>query len=96
MRQTMTAILALGLLAISGETLAQSDEGAAEADATATTQSTGSAQSAGKPWWEQEEETHLRGYIGGLLGAGFGVNGQLDTAVANPPPVTANQPEALK
>ena len=79
MRQTMMAILALGLLAISGEALAQSNEDAAEAEASATAESADSAQSQGKPWWEEEEEYHVKGYIGGLLGAGFGVNGQIDT-----------------
>jgi hypothetical protein len=75
------AILALGLLAMTGEALAQSNEGAAQADASATTKSSGSADSEVTPWWEEEEETHLRGYIGGILGAGFGVSGQLDTGL---------------
>ena len=79
MRQTMMAILALGLLAISGEALAQSNEDAAEAEASETAESADSGQSEAKPWWEEEEEYHVKGYIGGILGAGFGVNGQIDT-----------------
>lgn len=69
MRQMFIAILALGLLAIGGEAQAQSTEEAATTEAPAEE----------KAWYEEEESSEVRGYIGGLLGAGFGVNGQIDT-----------------
>jgi hypothetical protein len=77
MRQMFIAILALGLLAWVGTAQAQETEGAAEAEAVEGE----TAESSKQPvWWEEEEETsEVRGYIGGLLAAGFGVNGQSDT-----------------
>jgi len=69
MRPPRVAILALFLLATSGEARAQSS---AE-----TTQ--GEAPAKEGAWWEEEESSKVRGYIGGIVGAGVGVNGQLDT-----------------
>ncbi len=69
MRQTFIAILALGLLVSAGEARADSHEEAVTAEAPAQE----------KAWYEEEESSKVRGFIGGLLGAGFGVNGQLDT-----------------
>ena len=78
MRQMFIAILALGLLARVGEAHAQEAEGAVEGESTAETGTTESSDQT--VWWEEEEETsETRGYIGGLLGVGFGVNGQADT-----------------
>ena len=81
MRQMFIAILALGLLAWVGNAKAQETAGATETEATA--EADASPQSTEeKPWWEEEEESDgVRGYIGGLLAAGFGVNGQIDTGV---------------
>lgn len=71
MRQMFIAILALGLLLGAGEARADSHEGAAMTEAPAEE----------KAWYEEEESSEVRGYIGGLLGAGFGLNGQVDTGV---------------
>jgi hypothetical protein len=62
-------ILAFGLLVAAGEARADSHEGAATTEAPAEE----------KAWYEEEESSGVRGYVGGLLGMGFGVNGQLDT-----------------
>lgn len=81
MRQTIMAILAFGLLATSGEAFAQSEEEASEVETSAETETAASQTTEQRPWWEEEDAHHVKGYIGGLLGAGFGVNGQLDTGV---------------
>lgn len=75
MRQMFIAMLALGLLAGASDAQAQETEGAASTEATAET-----AETKQTVWWEEEEERkETRGFLGGLLGAGFGVNGQIDS-----------------
>ena len=69
MRQTLIAVFALCLLTVAGYARAESTEQAATSQAPAEE----------KAWWEDEESSKPRGYVGGLLGVGFGVNGQLDT-----------------
>lgn len=73
MKQMFIAVLALAMLAVSGVAEAQGIQG--EPIPAESSQ----AASEPKPWYEQKEETRTRGYLGGLLGVGFGVNGQLDT-----------------
>lgn len=71
MRQMCIAVLALGLLADSGEARAQSTMVTAEGDGA----------SEERTWWEEEEASRVRGYIGAIVGVGVGVNGQLDAGV---------------
>lgn len=71
MKQMFVAVLTLAMLSVSGVAFAQ----AAEAEPAASSK----AAAEPKPWYEQKEESRTRGFIGGLLGVGFGVNGQSDT-----------------
>ena len=78
MRQMFMVMLALGLVAWVGTAQAQETESAASSE--------GAGESQEAPpqtvWWEEEEETgETRGFIGGLLGVGFGVNGQIDSGL---------------
>ena len=71
MKQMFIALLSLAVLSVSGIALAQEAEAEPAASSETASEPT--------PWYEQEEESRTRGFIGGLLGAGFGVNGQIDT-----------------
>ena len=73
MKQMFIAVLALAMVSVSGVAQAQSAEG----EASPAESSKVAAEP--KPWYEQKEESRTRGYIGGLLGVGFGVNGQIDS-----------------
>lgn len=65
------AILALVLLATSGEARAQSTSPAAETKTSADE----------RAWWEEEESSRVRGYLGAIVGVGVGANGQLDAGI---------------
>lgn len=71
MKHRFIAALALGLLILILNPTAHAQDAAGQASSGASDE---------KPWWEQEEESRVRGYIGGLLAAGVGVNGRIDSA----------------
>lgn len=89
MRQTFIAMFALGLLMSSADAVAQGaaavgsveapPEEGSTSEAPARESATTDASSDETPWWEEEDSGEVRGYIGGILGAGIGVNGQIDT-----------------
>jgi hypothetical protein len=72
MSKRFVAILVFGLLAGVSAANAQEAVGTVESESSAEPTEQ-------KVWYEEEESSEVRGYIGGLLGAGFGVNGQIDT-----------------
>jgi hypothetical protein len=89
MRQTFIAMFALGLLMASADADAQgaeavgsveepAEEGTAS-EAPAEESATADTEPGVTPWWEEEESGEVRGYIGAVLAAGIGVNGQIDT-----------------
>ncbi len=72
MKDIFVAILALGLLSWASAAGAQLAEAEAKGQ-----EPEGTWSQAAPP--EEEEGTKVRGFIGGLLGVGFGVNGQIDS-----------------
>jgi hypothetical protein len=87
MKEMRFAFLALGLLVSAGVAHAQdfvveeSPEAAQPGDTEPTPTEPVYDEEVPRPkyWWEYEEETEVRGYIGGLLGAGIGLNGQINS-----------------
>jgi hypothetical protein len=72
MREGLVAVLVSALLTWAGAAHANDTGSIAHAE--------GRPAAAGQsPWWDEDEPSKVRGYLGGLLAAGVGANGQLDS-----------------